>query len=60
MHPLRSMLTILGIFIGVASGDLVVGDHEGIADKANSQIEELGRQEHHRHDLQAFFGGVGW
>ncbi|MEC8475538.1 MAG: ABC transporter permease [Planctomycetota bacterium] len=42
MHPLRSMLTILGIFIGVASVIWLLAISEGIADKANSQIEELG------------------
>ncbi|MEC7679609.1 MAG: ABC transporter permease [Planctomycetota bacterium] len=42
MHPLRSMLTILGIFIGVARVIWLLAISEGIADKANSQIEELG------------------
>ena len=36
------MLTILGIFIGVASVIWLLAISEGIADKANSQIEELG------------------
>ena len=42
MHPLRSMLTVLGIFIGVASVIWLLAISEGIAEKANSQIEELG------------------
>ena len=42
MHPLRSMLTILGIFIGVASVIWLLAISEGIAQKANAQIEELG------------------
>ena len=42
MHPLRSMLTVLGIFIGVASVIWLLAISEGIADKANRQIEELG------------------
>ncbi|MDE0864266.1 MAG: ABC transporter permease [Rubripirellula sp.] len=42
MHPLRSMLTILGIFIGVASVIWLLAVSEGIASKANAQIEELG------------------
>ncbi len=42
MHPLRSMLTVLGIFIGVASVIWLLAISEGIALKANSQIQELG------------------
>ncbi len=42
MHPLRSMLTVLGIFIGVASVIWLLAISEGIAAKANSQIQELG------------------
>ena len=42
MHPLRSMLTVLGIFIGVASVIWLLAISEGIAAKANSQIKELG------------------
>lgn len=42
MHPLRSMLTVLGIFIGVASVIWLLAISEGIALKANAQIEELG------------------
>lgn len=42
MHPLRSMLTVLGIFIGVASVIWLLAISEGIASKANQQIEELG------------------
>ena len=42
MHPLRSMLTVLGIFIGVASVIWLLAISEGIAEKANQQIEQLG------------------
>lgn len=42
MHPLRSMLTVLGIFIGVASVIWLLAISEGIAAKANQQIEQLG------------------
>ena len=42
MHPLRSMLTVLGIFIGVASVIWLLAISEGIASKANQQIKELG------------------
>ncbi|MEM6778887.1 MAG: ABC transporter permease [Planctomycetota bacterium] len=42
MHPMRSLLTILGIFIGVASVIWLLAISEGIADKANAQIQELG------------------
>jgi ABC-type lipoprotein export system ATPase subunit/ABC-type antimicrobial peptide transport system permease subunit len=42
MHPLRSMLTVLGIFIGVASVIWLLAISEGIASKANEQIQELG------------------
>ena len=42
MHPLRSMLTVLGIFIGVASVIWLLAISEGIASKANAQIQELG------------------
>lgn len=42
LHPMRSMLTVLGIFIGVAAviGLLAVG--EGISQEAQRQIESLG------------------
>ncbi|MFT5522118.1 MAG: ABC-type lipoprotein export system ATPase subunit [Pirellulaceae bacterium] len=42
LHPLRSLLTILGIFIGVASVIWLLAIGEGIAGKARQQIEELG------------------
>jgi ABC-type lipoprotein export system ATPase subunit len=42
MHPLRSMLTVLGIFIGVASVIWLLAISEGIAQRANAQIQELG------------------
>lgn len=42
MHPLRSLLTVLGIFIGVASVIWLLAIGEGIADRAQHQIQELG------------------
>lgn len=42
MHPLRSLLTVLGIFIGVASVIWLLAIGEGIATKAQAQIAELG------------------
>ncbi len=42
MHPLRSLLTVLGIFIGVASVIWLLAIGEGIASKAQQQIQELG------------------
>jgi ABC-type lipoprotein export system ATPase subunit/ABC-type antimicrobial peptide transport system permease subunit len=42
LHPLRSLLTILGIFIGVASVIWLLAIGEGISDKAQKQIAELG------------------
>ena len=42
LHPLRSMLTVLGIFIGVASVVWLLAIGEGISREAQRQIEELG------------------
>jgi len=42
MHPLRSLLTVLGIFIGVASVIWLLAIGEGISRKAQEQIESLG------------------
>lgn len=42
LHPLRSMLTVLGIFIGVASVVWLLAIGEGISQEAQKQIEELG------------------
>ena len=42
LHPLRSLLTVLGIFIGVASVIWLLAIGEGISIKAQQQIEELG------------------
>ena len=42
LHPLRSMLTVLGIFIGVASVVWLLAISEGISREAQRQIEELG------------------
>lgn len=42
LHPLRSLLTVLGIFIGVASVVWLLAIGEGISRKAQEQIESLG------------------
>ncbi len=42
LHPLRSMLTILGIFVGVASVIWLLAISEGISREVQRQIEELG------------------
>jgi len=42
LHPLRSLLTVLGIFIGVASVIWLLAIGEGISAKAQDQIAELG------------------
>jgi putative ABC transport system permease protein len=42
LHPLRSLLTVLGIFIGVASVIWLVSIGEGISQEAQRQIEGLG------------------
>jgi putative ABC transport system permease protein len=42
LHPMRSMLTVLGIFIGIASVVWLLAIGEGISQKVQQQIEELG------------------
>jgi len=42
LHPLRSALTVLGIFIGVAAVIWLLAIGEGISRKAQEQIEGLG------------------
>ena len=42
LHPLRSLLTVLGIFIGTASVIWLLAIGEGISEKAQQQIEDLG------------------
>ncbi|MBR5626772.1 MAG: ABC transporter permease [Thermoguttaceae bacterium] len=42
LHPMRSLLTVLGIFIGVASVIWLLAIGEGISKKAQEQIENLG------------------
>ena len=42
LHPLRSLLTVLGIFIGTASVIWLLAIGEGISRKAREQIEALG------------------
>lgn len=42
LHPLRSLLTVLGIFIGVSSVIWLLAIGEGISRKAQEQIESLG------------------
>lgn len=44
LHPMRSILTVLGIFIGVASVIALLAIGEGISQKAQEQIESLGAQ----------------
>lgn len=44
LHPLRSLLTVLGIFIGVASVIWLLAIGEGISRKAQEQIEGLGAE----------------
>ncbi|MFT5466168.1 MAG: macrolide transport system ATP-binding/permease protein [Verrucomicrobiales bacterium] len=42
LHPMRSLLTVLGIFIGVASVIWLLAVGEGISTEAQAQIEKLG------------------
>lgn len=42
LHPMRSGLTVLGIFIGIASVVWLLAIGEGISRKVQKQIEELG------------------
>lgn len=42
LHPMRSLLTVLGIFIGVASVVWLLAIGEGISIQAQKQIEGLG------------------
>ncbi|MEE3365723.1 MAG: ABC transporter permease, partial [Planctomycetota bacterium] len=42
LHPLRSLLTLLGIFIGVTSVVWLQAISEGISRSAQKQIEHLG------------------
>ncbi|HEY2415330.1 MAG TPA: ABC transporter permease [Pirellulaceae bacterium] len=42
LHPMRSLLTVLGIFIGVASVIWLLAIGEGISQEAQRQIEGLG------------------
>ena len=42
LHPMRSLLTVLGIFIGVASVIWLLAISEGISREAQKQIESLG------------------
>lgn len=42
LHKLRSVLTIVGIFIGVTSVVWLLAIGEGISDKVQEQIQELG------------------
>ena len=44
LHPMRSALTVLGIFIGVASVIWLLAIGEGISLKAKEQIEALGAE----------------
>ena len=42
LHPMRSLLTVLGIFIGVASVVWLLAIGEGIRREAQRQMSELG------------------
>ena len=42
LHPMRSLLTVLGIFIGIASVIWLLAIGEGISQQVQRQIEELG------------------
>lgn len=42
LHPMRSLLTVLGIFIGIASVVWLLAIGEGISVRVQQQIEELG------------------
>src|SRR6266481_6269245 len=42
LHPMRSLLTVLGIFIGVTSVIWLLAIGEGISREAQKQIEGLG------------------
>ena len=44
LHPMRSALTVLGIFIGVASVIWLLAIGEGISLQAQKQIEDLGAE----------------
>src|SRR3954467_47915 len=44
LHPMRSLLTVLGIFIGVASVIWLLAIGEGISQVAQRQIEGLGAE----------------
>ena len=44
LHPLRSLLTVLGIFVGVASVIWLLAIGEGISQKAQEQIASLGAE----------------
>lgn len=44
LHPMRSALTVLGIFIGVASVIWLLAIGEGISKEAQKQIEDLGAE----------------
>ena len=60
MHPLRSSLTVLGIFIGVSSVIWLLAIGQGIGRAAQEQIASLGALEHHRaHDQAAERRGAG-
>jgi putative ABC transport system permease protein len=44
LHPMRSALTVLGIFIGVASVIWLLAIGEGISKEAQARIEDLGAE----------------
>jgi len=69
LHPLRSILTILGIFVGVASVIWLLAISEGISREVQRQIEELGARnvilrsrmpaEEYVGDMETFFVKYG-
>ena len=42
LHPMRSALTVLGIFIGVTAVIWLLAIGEGVSQKMQEQIEDLG------------------
>ena len=44
LHPMRSLLTVIGIFIGVTSVIWLLAFGEGISKEAQKQIEDLGAE----------------
>ncbi len=58
LHPMRSLLTVLGIFIGVASVIWLLAIGEGISAKAQEQIASLGAENIIVRSIQPADGGT--